>query len=81
MSDVLEPALLRDMDEFIGEGWDVYVKWTCPRCGERVMCETPNTFYAGGFRHAVRADGEPCGFVYHGEGGYGYALFGTRSSA
>jgi predicted RNA-binding Zn-ribbon protein involved in translation (DUF1610 family) len=39
----------------------LFVKWTCPNCGERVMSDDANVFHAGGYRH------EECGFLYTGE--------------
>lgn len=41
----------------------IYVKWTCPACGERVMSGEPNVFNAGGYVH----DDPNCGFHYTGE--------------
>ena len=41
----------------------VYVKWTCPACGDRCVCDQPNTFYSR-YEHGTREDGTPCGGVY-----------------
>lgn len=39
----------------------LFVKWTCPQCGERVISDDANVFHAGGYRH------EECGCLYTGE--------------
>lgn len=45
----------------------LYVKWTCPNCGERAMSSDANVFHAGGYLH------EDCGFMYHGDR-YGFLM-------
>lgn len=64
--DVTEARLLEIMREFMKKGFDVYVKWTCPKCGERVTCPTANSFYPAGFIHEEKADGSACGELYLG---------------
>ena len=38
----------------------VYVKWTCPQCGERCISGTPNTVHTS-YMH------EDCGAIYEGQ--------------
>lgn len=50
------------------QGGLVYLKWTCPDCGERAMSDNPLEFlvgtgqviYAPGYVHTQREDGSPC---------------------
>jgi hypothetical protein len=39
----------------------LYLKWTCPTCGERATAETANTYHTDGYVHA------DCGGWYHGK--------------
>jgi len=55
--------MLRDLPE--GSLW--YLKWTCPKCGERVTCNEPKTVYTRGYLHQEKANGEPCGALYTGQ--------------
>lgn len=41
-----------------------FIKWDCPRCGDRCLSDTPNTISAAGYVHTERANGTPCGGVY-----------------
>lgn len=50
----------------------IWIKWTCPGCGERVTADEPNTFCTQGYLHTTREDGTPCGIPYDGH------LFGLR---
>lgn len=58
--------LLPVMDRLLGQGADCYLKWDCPRCGERVTANDPNTFHTRGYAHEEKRDGSPCGGVYDG---------------
>lgn len=40
---------------------ELFIKWTCPQCGERAMSSDANVFHASGYLH------EDCGFLYTGE--------------
>ena len=71
---ISKDELIKSMDRWINEGAEVFVKWTCPACGERVMCDTPNTFYTDGFLHSEKEDGSVCGCLYYGENGFGFLL-------
>lgn len=44
----------------------IYLKWTCPGCGDRVTAEEPNAFHTGGYDHVERENGTPCGSRYTG---------------
>ena len=48
------------------EGVLWYLKWTCPKCKERVTCNEPMTVYKQGYIHEEREDGSPCGELYTG---------------
>jgi ribosomal protein L37E len=60
-NDLEIPELLIQMNKMISQGWNVYIKWQCEACHERVTCETPNTFFKEGFVHTEKADGTSCG--------------------
>ena len=45
---------------------DCYIEWTCPKCGERPMCTTPNQFFTRGFLHEAKEDDTYCGYLYKG---------------
>lgn len=59
--------LLTTLDEKVkaNPNMKVYLKWTCPGCGERVTATEPNTYYTEGYVH------ESCGATYRGK------MFGT----
>jgi len=59
--------LIPEMDELIRQGHSVYVKWTCPKCGDRCRDDTPNRFCTEGYRHSTREDGSYCGGEYEGD--------------
>lgn len=61
-----EAEILKMMAGVADAGGYAYVKWTCPRCGERCTANEANSFYTKGFRHTEKADGGPCGEVYTG---------------
>lgn len=58
---------IRMMDEVAGKGGKAWIKWTCPKCGERVTANEPNTFHTRGYAHEAKRDGSPCGAVYTGD--------------
>lgn len=37
------------VDKLVAEGWDVYQKWTCEGCGDRVTATNPNTITTHGY--------------------------------
>ena len=53
--------LLPMMDKLIEQGFNVFVKWTCPNCGERVTSLDANTFHTAGYMH------DECGHLYTGD--------------
>lgn len=69
--DIPRTKLIVEMDKALKDhpGADVYVKWTCWKCGERVMSDEPNVFRTGGYKH----DEPHCGATYFGPL-YGFAL-------
>lgn len=54
--DLEVPELLEKMNELIERGCEVWVKYTCENCGERVTSNTPNAFFTEGWVH------DDCGF-------------------
>jgi hypothetical protein len=49
-------------------GTRVFIKWTCPACGERVTADDPMRLHPTGqlvwrpvYQHTERDDGSPCG--------------------
>lgn len=54
------------MEEIMNAGGNVWIKWTCPKCGDRVTANEANTVYMQGYKH------EDCGEVYRGDT---YGLF------
>ena len=58
--------MLPKIDELIRSGVLVYLKWTCPKCGERVTANEPNTYRTQGYQHEERLDGIICGEWYYG---------------
>lgn len=49
-------------DRLIAAGCDVYQKWTCGKCGERVTANNANHWTEQG-HHEEKADGSPCGHI------------------
>lgn len=52
----------------VANGTQVYIKWTCPSCGERVtsddpmqLAQTGQLIWRPGYQHTTRDDGTPCG--------------------
>ncbi len=66
MADTDQPIeqVLETMHLVMAFGLDAYLRWTCPKCQERVLADQPNVYHATGYRHTARADGTPCGGVY-----------------
>lgn len=66
MKELSTSSLLTKMAELIidNPGVKVYVKWTCPKCAERITSTEPNKFREGGYIHEERNDGSYCGFLY-----------------
>jgi hypothetical protein len=52
----------REAEKLIAKGCDVYQKWTCAACGERVTANQPNHWTEQG-HHEEKADGSPCGHI------------------
>ena len=63
-TDINSIALVNKMNDILtrldGKA-KVYVKWTCPGCGERVTSTQPNSFHTDGYTH------EECGVTYTGD--------------
>lgn len=74
--DLPSAQLLAEMERVLTEHptAELYVKWTCPDCGERVTSDTANTFHAGGYRH------EGCGGFYDGDR-FGFMAVFTKGGA
>jgi hypothetical protein len=49
-------------EKLIRAGCDVYQKWTCGKCGERVMANLANHWTEQG-HHEEKSDGNPCGYI------------------
>ena len=49
-------------ERIIADGSDIYQKWTCEKCGERVMANQKNTWTEHG-HHEEKLDGSPCGHI------------------
>jgi hypothetical protein len=43
-------------DKWINDGFDVYQKFTCEKCGQRLTMDVPNAFFTSG-------DCDKCGHV------------------
>lgn len=65
-NDVPMGRLIEIMNAYIAKGYDVYVKWTCPKCGDRCISNEKNCFQTQGYRHEEKVDGSPCGEIYWG---------------
>lgn len=50
-----------EIEAHVEQGAFVFLKWTCPQCGERCIDDVPNRFCTQGYRHEEKADGSPCG--------------------
>jgi ribosomal protein S27AE len=68
-------VLLPEIEGILDKGRDsvVFLKWTCPRCGERAIAHVANKFCTQGYVHKQRHDGSPCGGIYLGSL-FGYAI-------
>lgn len=74
--DITGQELIEQVNEILNKrpNANIYVKWTCPNCGDRVTCDTPNTFYTGGFLH------DECGHLYTGDA-FGYMLIASADGS
>lgn len=70
--DITARQLVEQMEALLSEhpSAQLYVKWTCPGCGERVSADDPNSFHLGGYVH------EECGTLYQGDAFGFMAVFG-----
>ena len=58
--------LIPEIERLMDQGATVFLKWTCPGCGERVIANDADRFCTQGYRHEEKADGSPCGGFYTG---------------
>jgi predicted RNA-binding Zn-ribbon protein involved in translation (DUF1610 family) len=61
-NDMHQDELVLMMEELLRQAPNasLFVKWTCPNCGERAMSMEANTFHPTGYVH------DDCGFLYQG---------------
>lgn len=59
--DKLSTEIIEMANNVIAQGGDVWVKWTCPGCGDRCIADDKNTFHRGGYKH------DKCGTWYRGD--------------
>lgn len=52
------PEIQRMMREVHAKGGQSWIKWTCPKCGERCVATEPNQINLAGYEH------DACGGVY-----------------
>lgn len=55
------------MDMILAQGGQAWIKWTCPKCGERVVSDEEGCIHLDGYLHTEKADGSECGGVYEGK--------------
>ncbi len=55
-------------------GADVYIRWTCTVCGERVESREANSFHTEGYQHGTKLDGSACGHLFEGR------VYGLRAA-
>jgi rubrerythrin len=67
VKDVSREELIKMMDQLIKGGNEVFVKWTCPKCGDRCIANEKNTFNVSGYIHETRENGERCDTHYNGD--------------
>lgn len=60
-------------EHYLALGAEVYQRWTCEKCGERVTSDNANTFTLQG-HHTEKADGSKCGYITDIQTGCGLAL-------
>lgn len=72
--------ILNLMEKVVAQGGLAYIKWTCPKCGERVTSDQANCFYMQGYKHTEKDDGTPCGETYRGTMFGLRALFSTKEA-
>jgi len=65
--DVSKEEVLESMKMWKALGFICFIKWTCEKCGERIACETPNTFFEQGYIH------RDCGYTSFPKG-YGLVV-------
>ena len=65
--------MLSEIEQLAESGALVFLKWSCPACGERVIANEPNRYCSLGYRHEEKKDGSPCGCLYTGTL-FGYLL-------
>lgn len=63
-----QEASLLFYPEIVERGAQIFIKWTCPKCGERVISDDPMRIaqtgqleWRPGYQHTEREDGSPCG--------------------
>lgn len=62
-ADMLHPVMTKLVDDV-----EVYMKWTCPSCGERVLSDdkltldqaTGKVVFRPKYMHTAKEDGSPC---------------------
>lgn len=70
--DDLDIDILLPLMEYAASiGAAIILKWSCPKCGERVMSDDENCFHTEGYEHTDN----DCGYVYCGRT-FGFALVG-----
>lgn len=52
--------ILKQMNDIAAMGGQAWIKWTCPKCGERCVADESNKIHTGGYEHAG------CGGIYQG---------------
>lgn len=63
--DISSAELIRLMEDHLEQhpNDQLYVKWTCPKCGQRCTSPDANTFHTQGYLH----DELSCGHLYTGD--------------
>ena len=49
--DLSGEKIIELMRKLISRGFVCFVKYTCEKCGERVTCTQPNSFFTNGYTH------------------------------
>lgn len=55
-------AIVELAECYLAMGAEVFQKWTCEKCGERITADSANTFTTQG-HHSEKADGSECGHI------------------
>jgi len=67
MTDYSIEKCVEDAQKLIDQGADVYQKFTCDQCGNRLGMETPNVFYTTGTcdncGHTTDISKRGCGYM------------------